>query len=481
MNPPLDPALARAAAALAAGDPGTALAHARSAAPSPAEIWRLRHLTGVALQQQDLADDAAATLSRLLRDPHCPSTVVHDTLQRLADLCLNRFGDAVAARVLLGRLSSVPGYKFRAELAGIVADQYTGDADAVDLSSRMRALAAMHLGEPSNASTSRNGRRLRGRRIRIALVSNQWCASPAAFLAFGALREMARHADLLFIDRGGKKDWARAAFQSLAHEWHDLQSADTDQIHEALLNADADALMDMAGWTDPQALQAVARRPAPRQLKWVGGQSGTTGSGCFDGFVADARQVPAGCEGLYSEPVLRAPTNYVSYTPPPYWKPGQAVRHPPAAATAATTPGLYAIAANPAKISRRTAEFLLTLKPRRLLLIDQRWRHQQTRRAAATRLGAAMDVADFVMPSSHPEYLDALRGAPATFVDTAPYSMGLSAVELRLLGKPIVQPPRPALRSMSECHCAGHLGSASFAHHAQLGRALLGWCKSGPA
>jgi hypothetical protein len=57
--------------------------------------------------------------------------------------------------------------------------------------------------------------------------------------------------------------------------------------------------------------------------------------------------------------------------------------------------------------------------------------------------------------------------------------MGLAAVELRLLGKPIVQPPRPALRSISECHCAGHAAAASFAHHAQLAEELLGWCRGG--
>jgi hypothetical protein len=298
-----------------------------------------------------------------------------------------------------------------------------------------------------------------------------------AFLTLGALRELARHADLAFFDRGGKADWAHQAFQSLASSWHDVRAADAEQIHQALLAAEADALIDLSGWTDPSALQAVARRPVARQLKWVGGQAATTGATCFDGFVADARQVPIGCEALYTEPVLRATTGYVTYTPPPYWQLGQAAMQPPTARQA--TPGVYAIAANPVKISRHTAEFVRTLKPRRLLLIDHRWRHQQTRRAAAARLGSLLDVAEFVTPATHPEYLDTLAATSATFVDTAPYAMGLAAVELRLLGKPIVQPPRPALRSISECHCAGHAAAASFAHHAQLAEELLGWCRGG--
>jgi hypothetical protein len=440
--------------------------------------WQIRHQAGVALQQQGCADDAASTLTGLLRDPLCPPAVQRDVLRRLADLCLNRFGDAAAARVLLKRLAPEGGHDLQADLATIVADQYTGDADAPVLSARLKALAQRYLAAPTDPAPRKHPqphRRRPARRPRIALISNQWCASPVAFLTLGALRELARHAELAFFDRGGKDDWARKAFQALASGWHNTQAAGSEQIHQALLEGGADALIDLSGWTDPAALQAVARRPVARQFKWVGGQAATTGATCFDGFVADARQVPAGCESLYTEPILRAATGYVTYAPPPYWQALDAIVQPPEAVRA--TPGVYAIAANPVKISHRTVEFLRALKPRRLLLIDNRWRHQQTRRAAAVRLGSLLDVAEFVTPATHPEYLDTLAATPATFVDTAPYAMGLAAVELRLLGKPIVQPPRPSLRSMSECHCAGHMAAASFSHHQALADTLLGWCR----
>jgi hypothetical protein len=497
-------ALAAAAAALDAGDPRTALVHIGNVQPRATEAWRARYLSGVALQQQDRADEAAAALSGLLRDAHCPLPAQRDALQRLADLCLNRFGDAGAARLLHQRLRQTSAHDLHAELAAIVADQYEGNTDASSLSQRLRQLAAQHLPQtgrvpepsgserqgfdpgagsaphargaaasrPQHASRSTASRQARSR-PRIGLISNQWCASPIAFLTLGAVREMARHADLVFFDRGGKADWANAAFQTLAHAWHDVRTADTDKVHRCVMAAETDALIDLSGWTDPTALQAVARRPAPRQLKWVGGQSATTGALCFDGFVADARQVPEGCEVLYSEPILRASIGYVTYTPPPYWKNASLPK-----ALHRALPGVYAVAANPVKISHTTADFLRSLKPRRLLLIDNRWRHQQTRQAAAQRLGTLLDVAEFVTPDNHPEYLDALATSPATFVDTAPYSMGLAAVELRLLGKPVLQPPRPALRSISECHCAGHMGASGFGHHARLAAELLAWCRA---
>jgi predicted O-linked N-acetylglucosamine transferase (SPINDLY family) len=297
------------------------------------------------------------------------------------------------------------------------------------------------------------------------------------FLTLGALRALAREADLLFFDRGAKADWARAAFQSLAHRWVVCRGLDAATLHRLLHAADLDALIDLGGWTDPDALAAVAARPARRQLKWVGGQSLSTGLRCFDGFIADARQVPPAAAGLYAEPVLHARHGYVTYTAPPY-APAldrAAARLPAPAARPAA--GVVALVSNPAKISAHTARALEQLKPRRLLLVDQRWRHEGTRRAAQRRLGSLLDVAEFVTPATHPDYLQALRELDATFVDTAPYAMGLTAIELRLLGKPIHCAPRSPTALMCERHGVAHQGARRFDHHAELGAQLLAWSR----
>ncbi len=426
-------------------------------------------------QSSGFADSAADTLSRLVQDPSCPQDFKVDALSRLADLCLNSFGDADAARVLLQRRSALNGSSLDAELASIVADQYSGQSDASTMRSRLVTLARTHL--PANQPKTRRGRVAQRRSaLRVALLGNQWCASPVGFLAMGALREMSRHADLLFFDRGGKADWARACFQELAREWHDVKGVTAVDIRSRITDCEADALIDFCGWTDPAALQALSHRPAPVQLKWIGGQSSTTGAHCFDGFIADERQIPRSCDGLYTEPIMRADLGYVTYTPPPYWRIHAAVRSPPTAFHPRSGARDYAIAANPLKISLRTIDFLRQLQPSRLLLIDHRWRHRNTRRVGAARLGDLMEVVEFITPATHPEFLATLAATDAVFVDTAPYSMGLAAVELRLLGKPIIQPPRSALRSISESHCIGHLGATSFDHHAELGAELLRWC-----
>ena len=88
-----------------------------------------------------------------------------------------------------------------------------------------------------------------------------------------------------------------------------------------------------------------------------------------------------------------------------------------------------------------------------------------------------MDVAEFFTPTDHPAYLDALRGLDAMIVDTAPYSMGLTAIELRLLGKTVIEPPRTLPATMSELHCAAHLRAPGFAHHRLIAQRLLGACR----
>jgi len=207
----------------------------------------------------------------------------------------------------------------------------------------------------------------------------------------------------------------------------------------------------------------------------VGGQSLTTGVGAFDGFITDRRQTPINAERLYVEPLLLARHNYVTYTAPPYAPDLAAAAASPPEPTGTPAPGLLALVSNPAKISAATALAVQKLKPKKLLLIDQRWRHKATREAAQKRLGSLMDVAEFITPANHPEYLQALRDTDAAFVDTMPYAMGLTAIELRLLGKHIVTQRRDTGGLMCERHCNGHIGADRFDHHEKLASQMLQW------
>jgi len=419
------------------------------------------------------SDRQAACLGAALADKTLPAPMRAAALAELADLQLNAFGDARAAVASLQLAAHAnPALVQQATLAGLVADLYDGNRDRRAIAQGFADLAA-NLQHPPPPPM--HARRPAGSRPRIGLVASQFCASPVGFLTLGALTALARHADLLFFDRGSKADWAQAGFRGIAHRWLACAGLDTATLHRLMVAADLDTLIDLGGWTDPGALAAVAGRPARRQWKWVGGQALTTGLACFDGFITDRRQTPIDAEALYTEPLLLARHGYVSYTAPPYAPDLAAATARPPAPAGRPAPGVFALLSNPAKISAATGRAVQKLKPRRLLLIDQRWRHEGTRHAAQQRLGSLMDVAEFVTPASHPEYLQTLRDTQAAFVDTSPYAMGLTAIELRLLGKHIVTRRRPAGGLMSERHCIGHVGAARFDHHELLARQLLEW------
>ena len=463
-----------AAACLACGMPEQALEHANAAAERTTD-WRLHLVLAAAQQQLQQADDAARHLGLALTEPSLPDAQRTHALQQQARLLLNAFGDASgAAQALQAAARLDPALALEADLASLVADLYLGGRTAAQITTDFVALAA-RLRPPQ---PPKKPPRAPGKRLRIGLVSQQFCASPVGFLTLGALSALASHADLLYFDRGAKLDWAQAAFQATAHHWLRCAALNADQLHQLLMAADLDAVIDLSGWTDPTALCAMAGRPVPRQLKWVGGQSSSTGLRCFDGFVADARQVPAAAVKLYTEPMRHAEQGYVTYSAPPYAQTMGAAASSPPKPSGRPAQGVFALVANPAKISEVTAAALRRLKPTRLVLIDQRWRHQGTRDAARRRLGSLLDKAEFVTPANHPEYLQTLQALDATFVDTLPYSMGLTAIELRLLGKHIAAAPRSPGALMCERHCVAHLGAISFDHHTSLAAQLLAWCRT---
>jgi tetratricopeptide (TPR) repeat protein len=475
-----------AAASLGCGDAASAL---QCVAPLGPELaaplrWRLALITATACKRLQRADEALDAFRAALAQPDLPVGARRQARRELADLLLNTLGDPrAAAHVYIDMAvapadASAPGESEDAALARLVAALYTGELGAEALAQGFRSFADAHLrpiaGLPPSSPAFPAPRRP-GRRPRIGFVSPQFCASPVGFLTLLTLEALAREADLILFDRGAKPDWAQARFREAAAQWVPCAGLPASGLDALWRGADLDALVDLGGWMDLEALRALAGRPVGRQLKWVGGQSLSTGMACFDGFLADARQVPVASERLYTEPIRRFSRGYVTYASAPYLDLGAAAAAPPGPGP---TPrrGAYALVSNPAKIGRTTVERLQRLEPRRLLLVDRRWAHRHARRLAEQAFGPIMDRVEFLTPASHPEYLQTLASLDATVVDTEPYAMGLTAIELRLLGKHVLRARRPAVATMRERHCNGHWQAPGFDHGALQAQELLRWC-----
>jgi hypothetical protein len=454
--------------------------------------WRFHLCAAMVLQRLGRPEAAVAHYSFALSSPGIPQTSRCSAQRSASDLLLNALGDPVAAAGVYGTgfgpheatSSEVPQAFLRnpeAWLSALVSAMYTGAVDSHRLVCGFQAFSAVHIasagpGAQQPLPRQRSVASARRQRPRIGLISPLFCASPVGFLTLGTCEALGADADLVFFDRGGKPDWAQTRFRAASAEWIACKGADVERLRHLFAQADLDALVDLGGWMDLDALRAMAGRPVARQFKWVGGQSLTTGLQCFDGFWTDERQVPQGSRKLYSEPISRMSEGYVTYVSPPYRDLSAMTAHPPEPKPA--SPGAYALVSNPAKIGPRIRARLDEVKPTKLYLVDGRWRHSHARQTVHRWLGPWMERAEFVSPENHVEYLDVLSQLDATVIDTEPYSMGLTAIELRLLGKPVLARSRGTCSTMSERHCVAHLAARRFDHYRLQADEILSWCRA---
>jgi len=384
----------------------------------------------------------------------------------LAKLLMQHGGDAARACTLVAPFLNTAHHS-DAEAVLLISQLYDrpDGVDATALSAALCKFSDAFLQLPASDSpavshhqpvkSTKNVALNASRRLKVGLLSPQFSVSPVYFFTFGALQALANDVDLLFFNRGKKKDWATQSFQALAQDWVDVSLRSAQELASVLQSHDLDILIDLGGWMDPVGLHALSVKPAKKMFKWVGGQSATTGLKSFDGYLTDAYQTPAGSDHLYSEPLIRLQSGYVTYTPPPYM-PKRVVKK-----------GSYAdfgVIANPAKVSQEFLAELRHMVPAwqlaqaaqaqklRLIFIDQRYQQKNIR----DRIQAALPglPIDFVTPADHLSYLQAVGQLDVT-LDTWPYSGGLTTIEALAMGV-------PSLTRSGQLFCERHTESHCF-------------------
>lgn len=423
-----------------------AIAQARRALRLNPALWQSALILAKALIKRNEKPVALGLLQTL----HAKLPQSAEIRVELANLTLHLLGDAPEARRLVQPLLGMPNHGRDAEITTLVTQLYDRDEgiSAMQVNQAFLDFGAqqLQLGEPAvrevqallagatgAAPVSEKSRA----RPRVGLISPQFFASPVYFFAIGALQPLSRSVDLVVFNRGGKSDWATEAFRRIATDWHNVQGLSADALAREIAHHGLDVLVDLGGWMDPEALHALSAKPARRLYKWVGGQSVTTGLRSFDGFLTDRHQTPEGFDSLYSEPLIRLESGYVTYTPPPYMP-----EPPPARQDDHASGVALGVIANPGKVSRA---FLADLAqhhrqwqqrssvPITLRFIDYRYQQPQVMQRVQSALpGAAVQ---FICPGNHREYLSAVGQLDAT-IDTWPYSGGLTTIEALALGVP---------------------------------------------
>ena len=443
------------------------------------QLWQ----AGLLLARILLAQRQRPRALQVLQQLHAQHPDQAEIRLDLALQTLHQLGDPLAARALVAPLATLPEQAHEARLTTLITELYDTDRSGEAVNADFIRFAAEHLHLPPLApepaphqpvagqgSAAPSARATPPARLRIGLLSPQFFVSPVYFFSIGALRHLATAAELIFFSRDRKADWATAQLRSLASDWVDVAGLGAPELARQLQHRQLDILIDLGGWMDPQGLRALSAKPAKCLYKWVGGQSITTGIRAFDGFISDHWQTPPGSDALYVEPLVRLPSGYVSYTPPPYL---------PAPQTPTGSRIVLGVMSNPAKISRGFIHSLRAqwhgwaqathragLAPPLLRFIDRRYAHP----ALVARLRQALPGidTDFVVPPDHPAYLGAV-GALHAVIDTAPYSGGLTTIEALSMGVPCFAAEGTLF---CERHTTAHLHYAGLDAHQFALRAL---------
>jgi protein O-GlcNAc transferase len=428
---------------LSLGDGHAASRHSDEALARDNTLWQAQVVKAKALRMLGKNTDALKLLASLL-PAHRDNPQVN---LELGNLALNELGDAHLAQTLTKPFMTLKGYESEATLTALMSQLYDRTVSAEELTQGIIKFADAYLAagnapvalaaeSPSSTSCGQTA----APRKRVGLLSPLFNCSPVYFFAFGSLQILADECDFIIFNRGTKSDdWASTKFRTIAREWFDVAGLDSESLAAFMRDKQLDVLIDMAGWMDPAALRALARKPAAKMYKWVGGQSITTGLRVFDGMFSDSRQTHASHARLYTEPLIQLTSGYVSYTPPAYMP---AVVQP--------VPEMLALGviSNPAKVSKEFVQYLSHklrqyegAKPLSLRFIDKRYRydHLQKRILSALRCDESLvqrNIAvEFITPKDHPEYLNQVSQLNMV-IDTFPYTGGLTTIEALSLGVP---------------------------------------------
>ncbi len=146
---------------------------------------------------------------------------------------------------------------------------------------------------------------------RIGFISPDLRIHPVGFFLESLLTQIQGVEVFLYANQT-EFDAQSERLQSLATQWRQTKTLQTEQFCELIQSDEIDVLIDLAGHTANGRLDVFAKWAAPVQLTWLG-YSGTTGMSQFDAIIGDSTVTPWGHEAEFSEPIERLPDSFVCH------------------------------------------------------------------------------------------------------------------------------------------------------------------------
>ena len=159
---------------------------------------------------------------------------------------------------------------------------------------------------------------LAGRRLRVGYVSGDFREHSVAYFLEPILAHHDRdHVEVFCYSEfaHAKQDAVTARLQAFAEHWIDTQGLDDLALARRMREDGIDILVDLAGHTAGNRLLALAYRPAPVQVSYLG-YVNTTGLPAMDYRLTDEWADPPGQEAFHTERLVRLPHGFLCYRPP---------------------------------------------------------------------------------------------------------------------------------------------------------------------
>jgi predicted O-linked N-acetylglucosamine transferase (SPINDLY family) len=272
----------------------------------------------------------------------------------------------------------------------------------------------------------------------VGFVSADFRSHAVGLLVLPALRSLVKTGyRVACYSMNGADDYLTEQFKSLAALWRPIRDLGDDALAETIRHDAIDILIDLSGFSYGNRLLALARKPAPIQVTWLGCPC-TTGLKAMDYILADWHQIPQGAESHYSEAVVRLPDSYTAFAPPPD---APASGPLPAATRGWVTFGSFnTLKKITANVVAAWSTILASVPNSRILLKAPGFNCDETRQRFVSMFAErGIDPARLHLLGGSPRdlHLAAMRDVDIA-LDSFPYSGGQTTLECLWMGLPVV-------------------------------------------
>jgi protein O-GlcNAc transferase len=273
------------------------------------------------------------------------------------------------------------------------------------------------------------------RRLRVGYVSPDFRTHSVRYFMEPLLAHHDKRAvEVYLYAELGREDAVTQRYQSYADHWIPTLGMTDAALAERIRADGIDVLVDLAGHTAGNRLQAFARKPAPVSVSWLG-YGYTTGLSAIDYLLTDAISSPAGSEGLFAEKPWRVATPSYVFRPAPGMGPVSALAAPERGAVT------FGTLTRAVRINHRTirvwSEILRRVPGARLVVDSAHFRDAQMQASLAARFAAHGIGQERLEIGFHTPPWDVLRGMDIG-LDCFPHNSGTTLFETLYMGVPYI-------------------------------------------